>query len=91
MIITLAHGIPFLTGPGYVSDQHGCVYGIIDDALFFTPQFSGGGYSTDEDDWAEVDHMAMLGEDGDVRLHIEWVEDMLRRENEGIFADPARM
>jgi len=91
MLITLIHGLSFLSGPAYLSDQHGCVYGLIDGALFYTPQFSDGSYSDVEDDWVEVDHLALLGEDGDVRLHVEWVEDMLIRQSEGIFADPIRM
>ena len=97
MIITLVHHIPFLNGPAYVSDTHGCVYGLWTDedsdgdVLLQTPQFADGSYSMDEDDWTEVDHLALLGEDEDVRLHVEWVSDMLTREANGIFADPARM
>jgi len=91
MLITLIHGLSFLTGPAYLSDQHGCVYGLIDGALFYTPQYVDGVWSTDEDDWVEVDHLALLGEDEDVRLHVEWVEDLLIRQSEGIFADPVRM
>ena len=97
MVITFVHHIPFLNGPAYVSNQHGCVYGLMadvdsdGDVLFYTPQFADGSYSLDENDWIEVDHMALLGEDEDVRLHVEWVHDMLVREYDGLFADPMRM
>ena len=90
MLLTLIHGLAFLMGPAYVSEYHGCVYGLMEDNLFYTPQFSDGTFSHDEEDWVEVDHLALLGEDQDVRLHVEWVEDMLRRETVGIFADPAK-
>ena len=75
----------------YVSDFGGCAYCLLDEALFYTPQFQDGSYSLDENDWIEVDHMAMLGEEEEIRVHLEWVEDKLRRERDGIFADPARM
>ena len=91
MVITLIHGLSFLEGPGYKSDQHGCVYGLIDNELFYTPECVDGSYSEDIEDWCEVDHMSLLGEEEDIRLHVEWVEDMLRRESVGIFADPSRM
>ena len=91
MVITLVHHLSFTNGPAYVSDTHGCVYGLIDNALCYTPQLTDGTFSTDEDDWVEVDHLAMLGEDEDILLHVEWVEDMLQREYQGIFADPRRM
>lgn len=91
MKINLIQELSFLDGPGYKSSQHGCVYGLVNNVLFYTPEFTDESYSKDFDDWVEVDHLALLGEDEDVRLHVEWVEDMLRREVEGIFADPARM
>ena len=81
----------------YKSDFHGCVYAICEDEdsggdyLIYTPQFSDGSYDEDQDNWSEVDEMALLGEDEDVRIHVEWVWDYLRRERDGIFADPARM
>ena len=96
MLINHDHGLDFITGPAYASYQHGCVYGLWQDqdsdgdVLLYTPQLRDGSYSKDEDDWVEVDHMALLGEDEDTRLHVEWVEDMLRRERDGIFADPAQ-
>ena len=75
----------------YLSDFHGCAYGLMDNVLIMTPLHEDLTYDTCTDNWVEVDHMALLGEDGDTRLHVEWVEDMLRRTRDGIFADPARM
>lgn len=75
----------------YLSDFHGCAYALDDDCLIMTPMHDDMTYDTCIDNWVEVDHMALLGEDGDHRLHVEWVEDMLRRHRDGIFADPARM
>ena len=75
----------------YLSDFHGCAYALIDDVLMMTPVYEDLTYDTCTDNWVEVDHMALLGEDRDHQLHIEWVEDMLRRNRDGIFADPMRM
>ncbi len=81
----------------YVSEQHGCVYAIYRDLdsdgdyLISTPQDVDGSYDKDQDNWVEVDEMSLLGEDQDVQLHIEHVWDTLRRERDGIFADPALM
>ena len=76
----------------YVSEQHGCVYRLQQDQdsdgdwLEYTPQNDDGTWSQDDDDWAEVDQLSLLGEEEDVRLHIDWVEDRLRLASEGVFA-----
>ena len=76
----------------YVSEEHGCAYRIHKDLdsdgdwLECTPLFIDGTWSRDDDDWYEVDHMALLGEEEDVRLHVDWVEDRLRLASEGVFA-----
>ena len=75
----------------YLSDFHGCAYALDDDVLITTPLYEDLTFDTCFDNWCEVDHMALLGEDEDHRLHIEWVEDKLRRDRDGIFAGPARM
>ena len=79
MVITMIHNLSFLDGVGIVSNEHGCVYGLIDDILFYTPQFTDGTYSDDIDDWCEVDHMALLGEEVEVRSHVDWIEEMLHK------------
>jgi len=75
----------------YQSEFHSCVYAIIDDELMFTPTYEDLTFDTATDNWEPVDHLALLGEDEDTRLHVEWVESTLRRQEEGIFADPALM
>ena len=81
----------------YFSKPHGCVYSICEDLdsdgdyLITTPQFVDGSYDQDQDNWVEVDEMALLGEEEDVRLEVEHAWDVLRRRRDGIFADPARM
>ena len=63
----------------YVSNAHGCVYAIVRDAdsdgdfLIHTPQYTDGSYDTDQDNWSEVDELALLGEEQSVRDHIEQV------------------
>ena len=43
-------------------EEHGCAYSIdAEGTLFYSPLMVGGGLETE--DWTEVDHMAMLGED----------------------------
>ena len=81
----------------YISEFHGCAYRIqrdLDsdgDYLLHTPISTDDTFSLDDDDWIEVDELALLGEDEDHRLHIEFVWDLLRRTEDGIFADPIRM
>ena len=81
----------------YLSDFHGCAYAMVRDLdsdgdyLIYTPLYTDGTYEQDRDEWCEVDHMALLGEEQDHQLHVEWVMDHLRVLDEGIFADPARV
>ena len=80
----------------YVSEFHGCVYAICEDLdsdgdyLIQTPMFNDGTYDTDQDNWCEVDELALLGEEQDHQLEVEHAWDVLRRERDGIFADPAK-
>ena len=80
----------------YVSEFHGCVYGICKDVdsdgdyLIQTPMFTDGTYDTDQDTWCEVDELALLGEEQDHQLEVEHAWDVLRRQRDGIFADPAK-
>ena len=72
----------------FVSNEHGCVYAIVKDIdsdgdfLIQTPQFADGSYDPDQDNWAEVDEMALLGEDQSVRDHVELVWATLRLDQE---------
>ena len=97
VFVTADHQLDFISSPVFYSDFHGCVYGLVRDLdsdgdyLMTTPQNADGTWSENEDDWYEVDEMALLGEEEDHRLHVEFVYDLLRREMNGIFADVARM
>ena len=73
----------------YLSIFHSVVYTLLDDELVYTPLHEDLTYDTCLDHYELVDHMALLGEEQDHRLHVEWVEDMLRRERDGYGADPA--
>ena len=81
----------------YISDFHGCAYSMVRDLdsdgdyLIYTPLFTDGTYEEDLGEWAEVDHMALLGEEEVHQVHVEWVVGHLRVLDEGIFADPALM
>ena len=81
----------------YISNFHGCAYSMVRDLdsdgdyLIHTPLYLDGTYEQDREEWIEVDHMQLLGEEQDDRLHVEWVIDHLRVLDEGIFADPAKM
>ena len=75
----------------YLSDFHGCAYALDDNCLTYTPLNADGTYEQDRDEWCEVDHLALLGEEQDHQLHVEWVQDHLRVLDEGIFADPTRV
>ena len=96
--VTAHHKLDFVDSPTiFFSQPHGCVYGIVKDVdsdgdyLIQTPMNADNTWSEDDADWCEVDEMALLGEEEDIRLHVEQVWDILRRESDGIFADPMRM
>ncbi len=57
-------------------DEHGCAYSIDSEGtLYYTPQYNDG--SINVEDWSEVDHMALLGEEDDVQALIEEVHEQL--------------
>ena len=72
----------------YVSAAHGCVYQLVKDLdsdgdyLICTPQFTDGSYDQDRDNWDEVDEMALLGEEQEIRDHVDFIYDVLKQENE---------
>ena len=57
----------------YVSEDHGCVYRLYRDVdsdgdyLLYTPLNQDNTFSLNDDDWIEVDEMAMLGEEQEVQ------------------------
>ena len=74
-----------MTNPVYVSAFHGCAYAIVrdndtdGDYLIMTPQFTDGSYDPDQNNWAEVDEMALLGEEACHREHIDFVWEALQQ------------
>jgi len=57
-------------------DDHGCAYSIDSEGtLYYTPQYNDG--SINVEDWDEVDHMALLGEEDDIQALIEEVHEQL--------------
>jgi hypothetical protein len=62
----------------FISSILGCVYTLIDDELFYTPMMKDGSFSNNEEDFVEVDHMALLGEEEFIRQEVERVENILR-------------
>ena len=72
----------------YESAAHGCVYQLIldddsdGDYLICTPMMTDGSYEQDRDEWVEVDEMALLGEDQEVRDQVDFIYEVLRQENE---------
>ena len=62
----------------YFSEPHGCVYAIHKDLdsdgdyLICTPHYNDGSYDTNQDNWIEVDEMALLGEEEAVQKEIEY-------------------
>ena len=68
----------------YISENHGCVYRIYQDVdsdgdyLIYTPLNQDNTFSMNDDEWIEVDEMALLGEEQDVRDEVEKVWAVLR-------------
>ena len=57
-------------------DDHGCAYSIDSEGtLYYTPQYNDG--SINVEDWSEVDHMALLGEEEEVQALIEEIHEQL--------------
>ena len=67
----------------YISQFHGCAYAVVKDLdsdgdfLITTPMFKDDTFSLNEDDWTEVDEMALLGEEPCHREHIDHVWSVL--------------
>ena len=72
----------------YISENHGCVYRIYQDVysdvdyLIYTPLNQDNTFSMNDDDWIEVDEMALLGEEKEVQDYIEFVFDYLQEVSE---------
>lgn len=62
----------------FISSILGCVYTLIDDELFYTPMMKDGSFSNNEDDFVEVDHMSLFGEEQYIQDEIVRVENILR-------------
>ena len=59
------------------SEEHGCAYTMDSEGtLLYTPMFEGGGIET-ENDWIEVDHMSLLGEEESIRMEVSKIEEQL--------------
>ena len=57
-------------------DDYGCAYSIDSEGtLYYTPQYNDG--SINVEDWSEVDHMALLGEEEEVQALIEEIHEQL--------------
>ena len=62
----------------FISETLGAVYTLEDDALMYTPMMKDGSFSDNIDDFVEVDHIAMLGEEQYIQDEIVRVENILR-------------
>ena len=57
-------------------DDHGCAYSIDSEGtLYYTPQYNDG--SINVEDWDEVDHMSLLGEEDDIQALVEEIHEQL--------------
>lgn len=66
-----------------ISEEHGCAYSVdAEGTLFYTPQMVGG--AIDAEDWSEVDHMAMLGEEQQIQDQINEVHQQLIVANQAL-------
>ena len=61
----------------HVSAGHGCVFAMDDRTLIMTPLHDDMTFDTDWDNWIEVDHMSLLGEEQSIQNHVKWVESKL--------------
>ena len=58
------------------SEERGCAYSIDSEGtLFYTPMLEGRGIETEE--WNEVDHLAVLGEEKEIQDEIDKVHEQL--------------
>lgn len=64
-------------------EQLGCAYSIDSEGTFFySPLMVGGGLETEE--WTEVDHLALLGEEKHIRDTINEVHQQLIAANQAL-------
>ena len=69
----------------YVSEFHGCAYALVKDDdsdgdyLIQTPMFADNTFSLLDDDWVEVDELALLGEEAVHQEHINFVHSILSK------------
>ena len=67
----------------YISQAHGCVYSLIHDDdsdgdyLIYTPLNADDTFTLNDDDWTEVDDMALLGEEQHIQDEVAHVYDVL--------------
>ena len=61
----------------HVSPEIGSVFAMDDQTLIMTPLHDDMTFDTCWDNWVEVDHMSLLGEEEAIRNHIDWVEEKL--------------
>ena len=56
----------------FISQILGSVYALEDDVLIATPLDIDGTFDSNFDNWIEVDHLALLGEE-------QWIQDEINR------------
>ena len=78
--VTAHHKLDFVNSPTILlSEEHGCVYGLVHDLdsdgdyLIQTPRNADGTWSEADEDWCEVDELALLGEEPEVQDYVERV------------------
>ena len=62
----------------FISETLGGVFAIEDDVLINTPMFKDGTFDDNKDEWIEVDHMALLGEEKYIQDEVARIENILR-------------
>ena len=69
----------------YISEFHGCAYAMVKDVdsdgdyLIMTPMMTDNTFSMNDDDWTEVDELALLGEESAHLEHINFVHSILSK------------
>lgn len=61
-----------------ISETLGGVFAIENDVLINTPMFTDGTFDDNKEEWIEVDHMALFGEEKYIQDEIMRVENILR-------------
>jgi len=60
----------------YKAESQGCAYSIDSEgALFYSPLYVNG--TVNLDDWSEVDHLSLLGEEENFREEVESIHQQL--------------